>query len=106
MACATIAVYVSLLKVKFLKTLGAAIIVIAPMAAVSDAFENFVSFYMLAKPTDFANWVAIPYSSFAVIKFLIYILAYTWLTVGIISSLTILLVKLVKRNLGEHIKDA
>ena len=37
--------------------------------ALSDAIENGWSFIMLANPTGFANWLAIPYSSFASLKF-------------------------------------
>ena len=37
--------------------------------AMSDAIENVWSFIMLANPTDFANWLAIPYSTFAALKF-------------------------------------
>ena len=37
--------------------------------ATSDALENLVSFVMLSAPQDFPNWLAIPYSGFAVIKF-------------------------------------
>jgi hypothetical protein len=40
-----------------------------PLAAVSDAFENLVSFIMLWNPETFANYWAIVYSSFAAIKF-------------------------------------
>jgi len=43
---------------------------IAALAGASfDALENVVSFVMLAQPQSFANWLAIPYSTFAVIKF-------------------------------------
>lgn len=34
-----------------------------------DAIENLWSFAMLAQPTSFADWLAIPYSASAVIKF-------------------------------------
>jgi len=41
----------------------------AILGAICDAIENGWSFVMLLNPTDFANWLAIPYSAFAVIKF-------------------------------------
>ncbi len=37
--------------------------------AAFDAIENGWSFLMLANPTGFADWLAIPYSLFAVLKF-------------------------------------
>lgn len=40
-----------------------------PFGALCDAFENLVSFAMLAQPLSFANWLAPIYSSFAVVKF-------------------------------------
>ena len=40
-----------------------------------DAIENLISFVMLANPSDFANWIALPYSGFAVAKFLAVTLA-------------------------------
>lgn len=36
---------------------------------VSDMVENGWSFIMLANPATFADWLAIPYSAFAVLKF-------------------------------------
>jgi hypothetical protein len=36
---------------------------------VCDMIENGWSFVMLANPDDFANWLAIPYSLFATVKF-------------------------------------
>ena len=39
------------------------------VGAVCDAIENGISFIMLAKPTDFSDWLAMPYSAFASLKF-------------------------------------
>lgn len=50
----------------------------APLAAAFDALENLVSFIMLADPQGFANWLVMPYSSFAVTKFAIFITSYLW----------------------------
>ncbi len=41
----------------------------ALIGAVCDAIENGWSFVMLSNPTGFANWLALPYSAFAVAKF-------------------------------------
>lgn len=81
------AVYRSLPDVAFLKKIGWAMIFIAPMAAVFDALENFVSFFMIANPTDFADWLVYPYSSFAVIKFAIFGLAYLWAIAAVVISI-------------------
>ena len=37
--------------------------------AVCDAIENGLSFIMLANPNSFADWLALPYSTFASVKF-------------------------------------
>lgn len=37
--------------------------------ACMDALENLTSFVMLADPQGFADWLALPYSGFAVVKF-------------------------------------
>ncbi len=42
---------------------------VVPVGALFDAAENFISFVMLANPADFANWIALPYSAFASLKF-------------------------------------
>ena len=47
----------------------------ALIAAMCDAVENVWSFIMLANPTEFANWLAIPYSTFATLKFALITLA-------------------------------
>jgi hypothetical protein len=50
--------------------------VIAPLIAASDAFENFVSFIMLANPQQFPDWLALLYSGFAAIK-------WSWAVIGV-----------------------
>mgnify|MGYP007065340162 CR=1 FL=1 len=37
--------------------------------ATCDAIENLISFVILGDPLGFSPWLAIPYSSFAAIKF-------------------------------------
>ena len=39
------------------------------LGALCDAIENALSFILLADPTGFPDWLALPYSSFAAIKF-------------------------------------
>lgn len=43
--------------------------VLIPVGAIFDAIENLNSFIMLVQPQTFPNWLALPYSTFAVIKF-------------------------------------
>lgn len=50
--------------------------VVAPLIAASDAFENAVSFLMLADPKGFPDWLAPLYSGFATIK-------WSWAVIGV-----------------------
>lgn len=87
------AVYRSLPDVKWLKGLAWVMVLVAPTAALFDAVENLVSFFFIADPQGFADWLVYPYSSFAVIKFAIFILAYLWAIVGLLISLVGFLVR-------------
>lgn len=49
--------------------LGLAAAFVIPLGALSDACENLISFIMLSLPATFPNWLALPYSSFATMKF-------------------------------------
>ncbi|HEX7763378.1 MAG TPA: hypothetical protein VF433_07190 [Cellvibrio sp.] len=80
------AVYRSLPNVKWLKDLAWMMVLIAPTAALFDAMENLFSFFFIADPQGFADWLVYPYSSFAVIKFAIFILAYLWTIAGLLIS--------------------
>lgn len=53
--------------------------------AIFDAIENLISFTMLAQPQSFPNWIALPYSAFATIKFACIGLGMLTLVVGIIA---------------------
>ncbi|EDY83635.1 hypothetical protein VDG1235_3262 [Verrucomicrobiia bacterium DG1235] len=55
-----------------------AMVWVMPLAPVFDALENLVSFVMLANPTGFADWLALPYSAFAVMKFAVFAIGYLW----------------------------
>ena len=81
------AAYRSLPNSTLLKKWGWAMIFIAPMAAGFDALENLVSFVMLANPRDFADWLVLPYSSFASLKFIIFGLSYLWVLAAIVISM-------------------
>jgi hypothetical protein len=59
---------------------------ISAVAPVADAMENLVSYVMLAQPTSFPDWLAIPYSSFSSIKFAFFCLAYLSIPVGLIAA--------------------
>ena len=56
----------------------------AMIAAICDAIENLISFVMLANPVDFADWIALPYSGFAVAKFALITLAMATLAISIL----------------------
>ena len=50
-----------------------------------DALENLISFVMLAAPQTFPNWIALPYSSAAVIKFGLIGLALLLLALSVVA---------------------
>lgn len=54
--------------------------------AICDAIENLWSFVMLANPSDFANWLALPYSTFAAVKFALITLGMFLLIVSIVLA--------------------
>ncbi len=87
------AVYRSLPDGNWLKDLAWVMVIIAPTAALFDAAENLVSFFFIADPQEFADWLVYPYSSFAVIKFAIFILAYFWAIAGLLISVTSFLIR-------------
>ena len=49
--------------------LGLNAAVCAILGALSDAIENGWSFVMLSDPSGFSDWLALPYSGFASLKF-------------------------------------
>ena len=56
-----------------------------PLAGISDAIENLISFILLASPLDFPNWLAIVYSTVAAIKFGFWTIGLLWLPVSLIA---------------------
>lgn len=71
---------------------------LALSGAFSDAIENGWSFIMLAKPTDFANWMAQPYSAFASLKFALIAIAMLCLIISIVLAVAGRLTK--RANIG------
>ena len=69
--------------------------VIAPAIASADAFENLVSFFMLATPQGFPSWLAPVYSSLAAIK-------WGWSVIGVsilvVEVIALLLIRLGRRG--------
>lgn len=61
--------------------------VLAVTGASFDVLENLVSFVMLADPQDFPAWLALPYSGFAVAKFICLTAAMGLVPVSLITSL-------------------
>lgn len=82
MATMTIAAYRSLPKLRHLKNVAWAVVFIAPLAPFFDALENIVSFFMIANPQDFANWLAYPYSTFAFIKYALSGFGFFWTVIA------------------------
>ncbi|HMQ58763.1 MAG TPA: hypothetical protein PKE65_09460 [Rhizobiaceae bacterium] len=64
------------------------------LGALSDAIENAWSFVMLANPTGFADWLALPYSGFASAKFAL-------ITLGMVLTIASLLTGLAGRLAGK-----
>lgn len=62
--------------------------------AISDIIENGWSFVMLANPSTFADWLAVPYSTFAVLKF-------GFITLGLVLAVVSLLSAVVGRAVNR-----
>lgn len=65
--------------------------ILIPLGALFDAIENLNSFIMLAQPQTFPNWLALPYSTFAAIKF-------GCIGLGMVAMLVGLLIALLERG--------
>lgn len=85
---ACVALYTALPSITWLRKIGMIMAFVTPLAAAFDAFENLVSFLMLANPTGFANWLAYPYSSFAVVKFFLFTVFMAWLAFATLAIIT------------------
>ncbi|MBT3313421.1 MAG: hypothetical protein HN390_02290 [Anaerolineae bacterium] len=67
-----------------------------PLAGISDAIENLISFILLASPLDFPNWLAIPYSAVAVIKFGFWTIGLLWLPISLVALIISFVVAKIK----------
>ena len=68
-----------------------------PLAGISDVIENLISFVLLANPLGFSNWLAIVYSTVAVIKFAFWTIGLVWLMLSLLA----LPVKLIANKIKE-----
>jgi hypothetical protein len=66
-----------------------AMIVVGVSAPIFDVLENLVSFVLLQNPLEVSQPLAVLYSSFAALKFLGFLLAYAWVSVGLIAAAVI-----------------
>jgi len=71
----------------FFKSWGYRAAFLLPLAGLFDVFENIVSFFMIADPIHFPDGIVIVYSAFAVIKFVFWSLALSWLMISILALL-------------------
>lgn len=55
--------------------------------ALCDALENGLSFIMIANPTDFPNWLALPYSAFASAKFALITIAMLCVVISVLLAI-------------------
>ena len=60
-----------------------------PIAGLMDAIENHLLLSILTEPIGFAEWLAIAYSSFAAIKFLLFSCGPLWLISASLNKLAI-----------------
>lgn len=72
---------------------------ISSLAPIADGLENLVSYVMLADPLEFSSYLAILYSSFAALKFAMFIFAYTALAVGLLAALIMFLYAMTQRRI-------
>lgn len=56
-----------------------------PMAGLFDVLENLVSFFMIADPAGFPDFLIFPYSTFAVLKFGCWTVGLIWLLVSLLA---------------------
>jgi len=56
--------------------------------ALCDAIENGISFIMLANPAGFADWLALPYSTFASVKFALITLGMALILLSLVTALS------------------
>ena len=72
--------------------------IMIPLGATFDVFENLTSFIMLSQPTSFPNWIALVYSSFAVLKFIAIGIGYSFWAISLIGFLIVNLTERFRRS--------
>lgn len=79
------------IKGRWAYKMGMLAALVIPLGGIFDACENLTSFILLSMPTSFPDWLALPYSGFASVKF-------GFLTLGML-----LLAMSLSFNLGERL---
>jgi hypothetical protein len=91
MACIGLFVYTLIARLSRCERFGRRVGLIAGLSitlgALCDAIENSWSFIMLANPTGFADWLALPYSGFASVKFALITLGMGLVLISILCSI-------------------
>jgi len=72
-------------KNNFFNTWGKRLAFALPLAGAFDILENLVSFFMIAEPETFSNYLIIPYSTFAVLKFGCWTIGLVWLLFSVLA---------------------
>ena len=70
-----------------LSKVGYNIVILGVISACCDALENLFLLLMVSNPVDFPMWLAIPHSSFAIIKFALIYVVFGWLVIISLSRL-------------------
>ncbi|MES2823613.1 MAG: hypothetical protein V4732_08425 [Pseudomonadota bacterium] len=88
----------------FSETKGRKVMVVcallAAIAPISDQLENCIAYLMLANPANFPGVLAYIYSSFAAIKFAMFVFAYVTALVGIIAGIVLRIKRYVELRPG------
>lgn len=72
-------------KNNFFHNWGQKLVYSLPLAGAFDILENLVSFFMIANPDNFADFLIFPYSTFAVLKFACWTVGLIWLLISILA---------------------
>ena len=69
----------------FFRNWGQKLAYALPLAGAFDILENLVSFFMIANPENFADFLVLPYSTFAVFKFACWTIGLIWLLIALVA---------------------
>lgn len=100
------AIYKNLHHSPKLQKFSWAMVLIMPLNCVMDIFENLISFIILMNPADFPDWLIIPYSSFATVKFALYGVGYIWIIIAGIFIVFPMLGQLAKSVFNKSISKS